>query len=119
MAIKRPQSDCVEHSLKINTLDEKMTTIERHHKEYKENFGDINLKLSDLSVSILMIKNSIEKFNDVPGKLRKLEDKSILLQVFEKLAWIAVGALTVAFINQNFVATREKQEYQIQHEQTR
>jgi len=117
MAVKRPQSDCVEHTIEINKIKSDMERVKDHELKFNRTIERVEGKVDLLSDTTLNINATLLHLKDIPERLRKLEDKSIFLQVFEKFAWIAVGALTVAFINQNFIATREKQEYQIQHEQ--
>jgi len=117
MAIKRPQSECVEHTIEINKIKNDMERVKDHELKFNRTIDRVESSITLLNDSVIKINLALEHFKDMPDKVRKLEDKSIFLQVFEKFAWIAVGALTVAFINQNFIATREKQEYKIQNEQ--
>jgi len=108
-----PQS-CVEHTLEINNLKKDMETVLRHEKKFNDSIDNLELMMGDIKTSILMLKNSIEKNNDTPDRLRKLEDKSIFIDVLNKIAWIGIGALIAVMINQNFDAVREKREYNVE-----
>jgi len=119
MAVKRPQSDCVEHTIEINKIKSDMERVKDHELKFNRTIERVEGKVDLLSDTTLNINATLLHLKDFPERLRKLEDKSIFQQVFEKFAWIAVGALTVAFINQNFIATREKQDYKLRQEQTR
>ena len=109
--------NCTEHTIEINDLKKDMNTRIRHEENLSKAISNIEELVDRLNETTFKINLSLEHFKDIPDKVRKLEDRSIFMQVFEKFAWIAVGALTVALINQNLVATREKQDYQIHHEQ--
>jgi len=119
MAIKRPQSDCVEHTLEINNLKKDMESVLRHEKKFNDSIDNLELIIADLKLTISLFN---EKFKDLPVKVRALEDKenskSKLNEVAEKLAWILVGGLIAAFIHQNFVATKETPQYKVQSEKS-
>lgn len=72
----------------------------------------LEITIADLNLTVKIFN---EKFKDLPDKVRKLEDKSIFMQVFEKLAWIAVGALIVSMVNQKFIAPKEEKTYGIEY----
>lgn len=117
MALQRnkAESTCHDHDLAIQKLESKMEVLDRHHGYYKEKFGGIELMLEELKYFSINTNNSIDHFKDIPDRVRKLEDKSIFMQVFEKLAWIAVGALIVSMVNQKFIAPKEEKTYGIEY----
>lgn len=115
MAVKRtPQSDCLEHTLEINNLKKDMEMILRHHNKFSKAVDDFEIMKGDFRVSIIKLENSLSKIIDIPDKVRKLEDKSLFVDVLNKLAWIGIGAFIAVLVNQNFVATREKHEYSVE-----
>lgn len=112
MASSRPQSDCAEHTKDIISLKKDMESVLRHEKKFSDSIDLLEITIADLNLTVKIFN---EKFKDLPDKVRKLEDKSIFMQVFEKLAWIAVGALIVSMVNQKFIAPKEEKTYGIEY----
>lgn len=82
-----------------------MESVLRHEKKFSDSIDLLEITIADLNLTVKIFN---EKFKDLPDKVRKLEDKSIFMQVFEKLAWIAVRTLIVSMVNQKFIAPKEK-----------
>lgn len=112
MAFPRPQSDCAEHAKDIISLKKDMESVLKHEKKFSDSIDLLEITIADLNLTVKIFN---EKFKDLPDKVRKLEDRSIFMQVFEKLAWIAVGALIVSMVNQKFIATKEEKTYGIEY----
>ena len=89
-----------------------MESVLRHEKKFSDSIDLLEITIADLNLTVKIFN---EKFKDLPDKVRKLEDKSIFMQVFEKLAWIAVGALIVSMVNQKFIAPKEEKTYGIEY----
>jgi len=103
MAIQRNMNDeCLKHALEINNLKHVTEALTRHHNMYKNDIDNLFAFMQDFKVSLVKIENNIEKNIDTPNRLRKLEDKSMFLDVLNKLAWIGVGALVSLYITQSF-----------------
>lgn len=112
MALQRPQFYCEEHTKDIILLKKDMESVLRHEKKFSDSIDLLEITIADLNLTVKIFN---EKFKDLPDKVRKLEDKSIFMQVFEKLAWIAVGALIVSMVNQKFIAPKEEKMYGIEY----
>jgi hypothetical protein len=103
--------NCISNILEINTVKNDVQSLKNHEKKFNDSIDRFELVIADLNLTVKIFN---EKFKDLPEKVRKLEDRSILSQAIERLVWITVGALAVSFVNQNFVATNKKNEYSIQ-----
>ena len=114
MALPRKQISCEDHNVAIEILKEKMEAKTRHDTKFSKAIDDFDIAIRDLNVSVLKINATLDHFKDLPDKVRKLEDKSLIAGFVEKLLWIAVGAFLTVFINENYIATREKNEYKIE-----
>lgn len=112
MAERTPKESCTQHMIEINNLKKDMESVLRHEKKFSDSIDLLEITIADLNLTVKIFN---EKFKDLPDKVRKLEDKSIFMQVFEKLAWIAVGALIVSMVNQKFIAPKEEKTYGIEY----
>lgn len=92
MAIKT--EECNIHSQQIAFLQRDVVELKEHNKE-----------------ALLIIKIGFEELN---LKVRKLEDRSLIAQFFEKILWLAVGAFITVLVHQNYIAVNNKQDYSIE-----
>ena len=114
MALPKPTT-CHDHDLAIQKLESKMEVLDRHHGYYKEKFGGIELMLEELKYFSINTNNSIDHFKDIPDRVRKLEDKSIVITLIEKGLWFIIGIGITVIIQQNYIATtREKEKYNVE-----
>jgi len=104
----KPDSTCHEHDLKIQQVENKIERLQDHHKHYRENIDELFTFVQDVKLSLVKIENAIDKTKDIPERIRKLEDKSLFLEIIEKVAWIAVGALVAGYVGQTYIAPKEK-----------
>ena len=98
----------------VTKLKEQMEAKHRHDNKFEKAIDSFDIAIRDINVSILKINATLDHFKDLPDKVRKLEDKSLIAGFVEKLLWIAVGAFITVFINEKYIATREKNEYKIE-----
>ena len=98
----------------VTKLKEQMEVKHRHDNKFEKAIDSFDMAIRDINVSVLKINSTLDNFKDLPDKVRKLEDKSLIAGFVEKLLWIAVGAFLTVFINENYIATREKNEYKIE-----
>lgn len=98
----------------VTKLKEQMEAKHRHDGKFEKAIDSFDMAIRDINVSVLKINSTLDSFKDLPDKVRKLEDKSLIAGFVEKLLWIAVGAFLTVFINENYIATREKNEYKIE-----
>lgn len=112
MALKRPQSDCVEHSLEIQNLKKDMESVLRHEKKFTDSIDRFELVIADLNLTIKLLQ---PKVVDLPERVRKLEDKSLIIDFVNKLAWLIIGALIASYAGQIvFPSTKERSDYKIE-----
>lgn len=100
--------------IEITKLKEQMEAKNRHESKFEKAIDDFDMAIRDINVSVLKINTTLDNFKDIPDKVRKLEDRTLVSAFVEKLLWIAVGAFLTVFINENYIATREKNEYKIE-----
>ena len=98
----------------VTKLKEQMEAKNIHDNKFEKAIDSLDISIRDINVSVLKINSTLDSFKDLPDKVRKLEDKSLIAGFVEKLLWIAVGAFLTVFINENYIATREKNEYKIE-----
>jgi len=110
MALPKP-TNCHEHDLAIQKLESKMEVIERHHGYYKEKFGSIELMLEELKYFSINTNNAIDRFKDVPERLRKQEDKAVVYDLIKVGVGIILGLLITNYVGQTFLTTREEKIY--------
>ena len=115
MALKRPPSDCVEHTIEINNIKKDMETLVRHEIKFNETVDRIESTIDRLSESIFKINLTLESFNELPKSVRKLEDKSIVMELIKSFGWFVIGALIMGYVGQLFIAnSKDKTEYKIE-----
>lgn len=115
MAVQRnTKIDCTEHTIEINSLKKDMETRERHEKAIVESLKNLNVTVDKLNENYFQVNSSLLHIKDVPERLRKLEDKSITQSLIEKGLWFVLGVGISVFIQQQYVAIKERQEYKIE-----
>ena len=103
-----------ELKIDVTKLKEQMEAKHRHDNKFEKAIDSFDMAIRDMNISVQKINSTLDNFKDLPDKVRKLEDKSLIAAFVEKLLWIAVGAFLTVFINENYIATREKNEYKIE-----
>ncbi len=114
MAVQRNKDECIVHTIEINDLKKDMEGVKIHEDKFNRTIERIEGKVDLLSDTTLNINATLLHFKDFPDRIRKLEDKSTANLIIEKILWLAVGAFVTVFIHQNYIATREKNEYKIE-----
>jgi len=114
MAVKRSPSDCIEHTIEITKLKEQMESVIRHDKKYNESIDSFELAIRDINLSLVKINGILDHFKDIPDKVRKLEDKSIVISMVEKGLWFVIGVGISVIIQNNYIATKEDHNYKIE-----
>jgi hypothetical protein len=104
-------TNCHDHDLAIQKLESRQDALERHHGYYKEKFGGIELSLEELKYFSIDTKNSIDRFKDVPERLRKQEDKAVVYDLIKVGVGIILGLMITNYVGQTFVTNREERKY--------
>lgn len=107
----------LQEAIEQTKLQMKVERIEQHHAKYSQNFDELFIFMQDFKVTLVRIENSIEKTADLPEKVRKLEDKSVVFDLIKIAIGIAIGAIITGYVSQNLAPIREKEGYNL--EQTR
>ena len=100
--------------LEINNLKKDMEVTIRHDAKFSKAIDDFDLSIKDINLSLLTINNTLSNFKDIPTKVRILEDKSITQSLLERGLWFVLGIVISVFIQNQFIATKENQDYSIQ-----
>lgn len=100
---------CMEHTFDINTLKKDM--IQRKDNETKLSAALEKLSATDteFNISLLKINNSLTLLAPLTDKVRKLEDRTIIQDMVEKIIWMGMGVFISILINQNFNSNNSTQ----------
>lgn len=93
--------------------------LQAHEFKIVDAIDKFELTSVDLKVSNINIENDIKRLVEGTKNIRKLEDRSLLGDIIEKVLWIAIGAFVTIIIHQNYIATREKKDYKIEKKSER
>jgi hypothetical protein len=114
MALPRKPTDCVEHTIEINNLKKDMETVQRHEKKFNETVERVETSIDSLNSAVLKINIALEHFKDIPEKIRKLEDKSIVYDLI-KVGLAVIFTIIVKDYYNNTVAIKEEKEYKVEN----
>lgn len=100
--------------LDVNGLKKDMEVTMRHDTKFTKAIDSFDLSIKDINLSLLTINNTLSNFSEIPKKVRVLEDKSITQSLMERGLWFVLGIVISVFIQNQFIATKENQDYSIQ-----
>lgn len=96
MALPRPErQNCTEHTIEINNLKKDMETRERHEKRLMQTLENLENMVDSLDKNYLGVNNSLAHLKDLPDRLRKLEDKSIIYDLIK----VGIGIVIYVLIS--------------------
>lgn len=96
---------------RIAKLEFNMETVLRHEKKFNDSIDLLEMASADLKLTTTLIS---EQFKEIPSRVRKLEDKSIVTEIIKTGGWVILGFILSAFFQNQFIATKEKKYYSIQ-----
>jgi hypothetical protein len=111
---KTPKTNCTEHLIDITKLQMDMATRVRHEEKIVSTLESLEKITDKLNENYFEVNSSLLRIKDVPDRLRKLEDKSITQGLIEKGLWFILGVGLSVFIQQEYVAIKERKEYKIE-----
>jgi len=114
MALQRKTTSCEDHNVAIELLKKDMEAKTRHDSKFSKAIEDFDMAIKDLNVSIVKINATLEHFKDTESRLRKLEDKSIVVELVKNLGWVILTILLTAYLGQFFIATKEEKGYNLE-----
>ena len=114
MALPRKQISCEDHNVAIEILKEKMEAKTRHDTKFSKAIDDFDMAIRDLNISIIKINATLDTFKEHPDRLRKLEDKSIVVEIIKNLGWVILIIILTAYAGNFFVATKEEHNYNLE-----
>lgn len=109
-----PRKDNENILVDIAKLKEQMESTIRHDKKFTDAIDNFDLAIKDINISLVVINGTLSQFKDIPSKVRILEDKSITQSLMERGLWFVLGIVISVFIQNQFIATKENQDYSIQ-----
>lgn len=115
MAERTPKESCTQHTIEINNLKKDMETRIRHEERLTKTIENLEVLVDKLNTNYYQINSSLLHIKDIPEKVRKLEDKSIVITLIEKGLWFIIGIGITVIIQQNYIATtRGKEKYNVE-----
>lgn len=100
--------------IEINSLKKDMESVRNHEKKFNATIDRVENSIDSIEKSVIKIDMALEHFKDIPLKIRSLEDKSIVYDLLKLGLGILLGAILTNYVDNQFVATREKNEYKIE-----
>lgn len=107
------RNDCTDHTIAINNLKKDMEARIRHEEKLMIAIDKLENLCDKLNQNYFQINSSLVHLADIPDRLRKVEDKSLVFSLIEKGLWFVVGVGISIFIQQNYIATKEEHQYSI------
>jgi len=91
MAIQRTEkTNHTEHTIEINNLKKDMETRERHEVRLTKTIENLEVIIDKLNDNYFQVNSSLSHLKDLPDRLRKLEDKSIVYDLIKVGIGIAI-----------------------------
>lgn len=91
-----------------------MEALIRHDNKFSRAITDFDMSIKDINLSIMKINMTIEHFAETNERLRKLEDKSIVIESLKSAGWAFLLIILAAYFGQLFIATKEDTNYKIE-----
>lgn len=96
MALPRTEKpNCTEHTIEINNLKKDMEARERHEKRLMETLEKLDDVVDKLSQNYFQVNSSLAHLKDLPDRLRKLEDKSVIYDLIK----VGIGIVLYVLIS--------------------
>lgn len=90
---KKP--NCTEHTIEINNLKKDMETRERHEIKLTKTIENLEIIIDKLNDNYFQVNSSLAHLKDLPDRLRKIEDKSIVYDLIK----VGVGIVMYVLIS--------------------
>jgi len=105
MAIQRTEkTNHTEHTIEINNLKKDMETRERHEVRLTKTIENLEVIIDKLNDNYFQVNSSLSHLKDLPDRLRKLEDKSIVYDLIKVGIGIAIYVIISNYAsNVNYV----------------
>ena len=103
-----------EMRIDINSLKKDMESVRNHELKFNRTIERVENSIDTIEKSVIKIDIALEHFKDIPLKIRSLEDKSIVYDMFKLALGIVLGVIITNYVEDKFMATRDKNEYKIE-----
>lgn len=87
--------NCTEHTIEINNLKKDMETRERHEIKLTKTIENLEIIIDKLNDNYFQVNSSLAHLKDLPDRLRKIEDKSIVYDLIK----VGVGIVMYVLIS--------------------
>lgn len=114
MAGKKTPDNCLEHTIEINNIKKDMETRIRHEERFVKTIERVEDKVDVLSDTTKEINSTLSHFKDMPERVRKLEDKSIVTDLIKLGLGIALGVFITNYVEDLKAYNRERNDYKIE-----
>jgi len=115
MAERPPKENCTQHTIEINNLKKDMERIKDHEQKFNRVLDRLEEKVDLLSDTTLNINSTLLHLKDIPDRIRKLEDKSIVYDLVKLGLGIMLGVFITNYVGDLMVNNRDKNEYKIEN----
>lgn len=105
MALQKNKNNCEDHTIEIVKLRGDMETRVRHEERTIKAIEKIEEFMNKIDKNYYEVNSTLLHIKDIPERVRKLEDKSIITTMIEKGLWFILGIGITIIIQQRFVAT--------------
>lgn len=113
MAVQRtPKANCTEHTIEINDLKKDMETRIRHEENILKTMAKLSETTERVDKSCYEINVTLLHLKDIPDRLRKLEDKSIVYDLIKLGLGIVLGVIINGYVQNNFIEPKRENKHQ-------
>jgi len=102
----------MEQTIELNKLKNEMDRLKAHKEKFDKSIDSLEITIADLKTTVALFNVKLE---DVPTRLRALEDKSVVNELIKTFGWFILGGLITIFIHKTFLATPERKIYSIEN----
>lgn len=104
MELQRDKNKCEDHTIEIVKLRGDMENRVSHEERTIKAIEKIEEFMNKIDKNYYEVNSTLLHIKDIPERVRKLEDKSIITTIIEKGLWFILGIGITIIIQQRFVA---------------
>ena len=98
----KPNTSCVEHDFDIHNIKKDMLQLKEDSTKLHGTLEKLAATDAEFNISLIKMNNVLTNLIPLTDKVRKLEDRTIIQDIIEKIIWMGVGVFISILINQNF-----------------
>lgn len=114
MANKKPSENNIEYAIELNNIKKDMERIKDHEDKFNKTIERVESKVDSLTSTTIEINSTLIHFKDMPDRVRKLEDKSIVTDLIKLGLGICLGIFITNYVENLMAYNRDKNDYKIE-----